>query len=178
MEQGVLEVADEVHRVLDLVFEILGKGPVSQAEEGAQGVEPTVELEADLVGQITQHGEPALVFHHQVEFVPVDHEETPAVGGDVFGAPCDFDVAEMVSVEFVEEFVVIAGDVADPGFLGHLEDFPENLVVGLRPARPAFELPAVDDVAHQEEVFTFDGGEEGCEKFGLTPATARDACPR
>ena len=69
----------------------------------------------------------------------------------------DDDAVELVADEGTRELVVVAGNEDHPRALADLaQQLLDDVVVGLRPVPVALELPAVDDVADQEQVLALD----------------------
>src|SRR3954462_12836069 len=72
------------------------------------------------------------------------------------------------------EFVVIAGDKDHPGAGVHLaQDLRHHLALRLRPKPAALELPAIDDVAHQEQGGAIIVCQEIGQGVGLTAARSQ-----
>ena len=118
--QRLLEGADIVHRVLDLVLGPLRQRPVAKAEAAAHGVEIAVDQDGEVVGRIAEERQPARVLDHHVEHVAVHDQITAAVGGVVDRGLDHFDAAKMSAVIIAQEFVVIAGHVDDARALARL----------------------------------------------------------
>ena len=84
------------------------------------GIEDAVGGKRELVGFVAEQREPARLRHHQIENVAVNDQITPAVDAVMDGVLHDFDAAEMRAVVASQKFVVIAGDIDDPGTLAGL----------------------------------------------------------
>jgi hypothetical protein len=83
-------------------------------------------------------------------------------------------VAEGELAILPRRFVVVAGDVDNVGALAGLaHDLLHHVVMGLRPVPPALEAPAVDDVAHQEEMLALVSLQKIEQQFGLAAAGAK-----
>ncbi|ABA51161.1 hypothetical protein BURPS1710b_1413 [Burkholderia pseudomallei 1710b] len=150
------ERRNEVHGVLHLVLQVLRQRPVLEAEAAPDPVEPAVEHEDQRVQRVAEIGEPFRVLDHAVEQVAVDDPQTFARERRVERLAAHVDLAEREVAELARGFVVVAGDVDDLRALSRLaQDLLHHVVVRLRPV-PAFpELPAVDDVADEVQVFRF-----------------------
>jgi hypothetical protein len=66
-----LELRDEVHRVLDLMLQVLRQRPVVEAELRAHAIEPAVEQQDHRVGGVAEIGEPFGVLDHAIEEIAV-----------------------------------------------------------------------------------------------------------
>src|SRR5579883_1312869 len=149
-----LIVADELHGVLDLVFEVSRQRPVGQAEPPAGPVEQRVEPERGVVGPVAQDREPARVAHDAVELVAMDDQQLLAVGRLVDRLFLDPHVAESELAILPRSLVVIARNVDHMRALARLaQHLLHHVVVRLRPVPPALQAPAIDDVADQVEIF-------------------------
>ena len=165
---GFLEVADEVHRGLDLVLEVRRQRPVAVAPAPPPVVQPTVEEQGELVGGIAEERQPAVVAGDHVELVAVYHQQLAAVGGTVHRLVDQADVAEDQARIAAQEFVMVAGDVDHLGAaLAQGEQAADHVGVRLRPVDAAAQLPAVDDVAHQVDAIGVVALEERRQVFGL-----------
>jgi hypothetical protein len=171
--QRLLEGADEVDRVLDLVLGPLRQRPVGRAEYTAQPVEHAVGGQREIVGFVAEQREPARLRDDEVEHVAVHDEVAAAVGGLVHDVLDDLDAAEMRAVIAAQEFVVIAGDVDDAGALARLaQQLLHHVVMRLRPVPGGLQRPAVDDIADEIEDVGLVPAQEVEEFFGLTAARA------
>ncbi|MNJ05480.1 hypothetical protein D3C73_1668250 [compost metagenome] len=54
MGNGILEIADEVHRAFDLVLEVGRKRPITITVAGPPVVEPAVEDQREFVGTVAE----------------------------------------------------------------------------------------------------------------------------
>jgi hypothetical protein len=170
---GHLVVGDELHGVLNLVLEIGRERPVGQAEPATHRVEDGVQTKREVVGPVTEDGEPARVAHDAVELVAMDHQQLPAVGRQVDRLRFDTDVTEGELAVLTRRLVVIARDIDDVGALARLaQHFLHDVVVRLGPVPPAPQTPAIDDVAHEVEVFALVFLQEVEQHLGLATARA------
>ena len=66
----------------------------------------------------------------------------------------DLDIANGNPDKLTQGLIVIASDVSDFGSLtGLAQDFLHDIVMALWPVPAFFQLPAIDNVAHQIQVF-------------------------
>ena len=165
---GLLEVADKVHRTLDLVLEVGRQRPVAVAVAAAPVVEPAVEGQGQLIGRIAKKGQPAVIAGDHVELVAVDHQQAPSIGGDVLGLIDQLDIAQHQAGIAAQELVVVAGDVDHLGAaLAHGQQAADHVAVALRPVHPAAQAPAIDDIADQIDAVGVIALEKGRQVFGL-----------
>ena len=90
----VLEVADELDGVLDLVLQVGRQRPVGQAEPRRRPVEPGVEPQRTRVGPVAEDGEPRGVAHDAVELVAVDDQQLRPSAVSWIASSLDLDAAE------------------------------------------------------------------------------------
>ncbi len=151
--ERLLEGADVIHRVLDLVLGPFRQRPVRRAEDAAEAVEHAVGGEREVVGLVAEQREPARLRHDQIEDVAVHDQIAAAVGALVHDILHHLDAAEMRAVIAAQEFVVIAGDVDEAGaFTRRAQQLLHHVVMGLRPIPGRAQRPAVDDIADQIDV--------------------------
>ena len=171
--QRLLERADIVHGVLDLVLRPLRQRPVGKAEPAAQSVEIAVHQDGKVVGGVAEQRQPARMLDHHVEHVAVHHQIAAAVGGLVDRRLRHLDAAEMRAVIIAQELVVIARQIDEAGALARLaQELLHDVVVRLRPIPARAQLPAVDDVADQIDRLGIVIAQEVEQAFGLTAARA------
>ena len=130
---------------------------VFEAQFAAAPVDGGVQCQQHRIGPVAQLRQPGHVDRDAVEFVAVDHEQSPAVGGLVQELVGDFDVAGERGLQLVhvvaQELVVVAGHVADDrAALDHAKDAADQERVRVVPMKAAVHFPAVDDVADQVEI--------------------------
>ena len=171
--QRLLEGADIVHCVLDLVLRPLRQRPIGEAKPPAQCVEVAVDEDGEVVGLVAGEREPARMLDHEIEDVAVNDEIAAAVRGLMDRSLLDLDAAEMGAVIVAQEFVVVAREVDYAGALARLtQDLLHDVIVRLRPVPAGAQLPAVDDVADQIDRFRIVITQEVEQAFGLAAARA------
>ena len=149
---GMLEVAHIAHGALHFALEVFRQRPVGQPHARAQAVEVPVELERELVERVTHVGQPLGALDHAVEQIAVHHPQLAAVGRLVDPLLGHVDAAEVVVQVLARELIVVAGDEDHARALARLaQQLLDHVVVRLRPVPVPLELPAVDDVADQEQ---------------------------
>ena len=152
MGDSFLEPRDERDRVLDLVLGVRRKRPVRQVEPPPHRVDRHVEFEQEVVGCVTEEGEPALAHHHRVELVTVQNQQPPSIGGVVDRRTPDLDPAEVHSGKLAKHLIVVAGDVNDTGpALGLLHQPADDGIMAFGPEESLLHPPAVDDVTDEVE---------------------------
>src|SRR5437899_1174801 len=119
-----LEVGDIHHRVLHLVLEELRQRPVREAEPGADGVEPAIEMEHEDVETIADECEPLRALDHPVEEVAVHDQQATAVGRRMNDFFAQFDAAERDVAEVAAERVMVARNVDDGSAFAGLAQNP------------------------------------------------------
>ncbi len=108
---------------------------------------------------------------HAVELVAVGHEIAPPVRPLVDPVAGHHNASEVNAAEVAHPVVVVAGDVDDPHALTRQpEHLLHHVVVRLRPGPTALQLPAVDDVADQEQGLGLDRADEVEQQLGLAAA--------
>src|SRR6516164_4474592 len=148
--QSLLEGADIVHRVLDLMLRPLRERPIGKAELAADGVEIPIDQDGEVVSGVAEKREPARMLYDHVEHIAMHDEITASVGALVYGVLDHLDTAEMSAVIVAQEFVVVARQVDQARALAGLaQQLLHHVVVRLRPVPARAQLPAVDDVADQ-----------------------------
>lgn len=131
-------------------------------------VEPPVELEDECIQVVANDSQPFRVKHDCVVQVAMHHQKFPPVGHGVNGFVADVDTAEGESDELPRTFIVISGDIGDPCPLAGLaQNLLNDVVVGLSPIPPAFQLPTVDDVPNKEKTIALVMLEKVEKPFGL-----------
>ena len=164
----LLVVADVLDGVLDLVLQVGRQRPVGKAQAAPRLVEPQVGRQRGVVGSVADECQPLGVLDDAVELVAVQHQEAPAVGGDMDRFRQHDDAAEAVPGEVAEAFVVIARDVDDARALASLaQQFLDDVVVRLMPVPGAAHPPDIDDVADEIEVIGLGRPQEIEEKLGI-----------
>lgn len=125
------------------------------------------------VGAVAEHREPWRVVGAAVERVAVNHQEPPALLGDMRGFAHQAHSAK-VHVDIVaQRFVMVAGNVDDLGSFTRLaEQLLNDVVVALIPIDRLAQPPAVDDVADQVQVLGFGMAEKIEQELGLAAARA------
>ncbi|MNE27256.1 hypothetical protein D3C80_1206590 [compost metagenome] len=131
-------------------------------------VEPAVEGQGELVGRIAQKRQPAVVAGDHVELVAMNHQQAPAIGGQVLGLVDQLDVAQHQFGIAAQELVMVAGDVDDFGAaLAHGQQTADHVGVRLGPVHAATQFPAIDDVADQVDAVRLVALEELRQVLGL-----------
>ncbi len=173
--QRILEVEDERNGSLDAVLGITGKGPIAgAAQQAAQARERGVEAHQQVVADVADHCQPAVVARHLVELVAMQQQVAPAVGGDVDVLAPDFDVAEGNAVVFAHRLVVVAGDQHHAlAVAGAAQDLLHHGVLRRGPMDAAIHRPEVDDVADQKQVLAFVVSQEVEQTVRLAAASAQ-----
>lgn len=115
----------------------------------ANPVDRPVCLKQQLVSDVSHVRQPSEVLHDGIEFVSVDDEHLPVIGGLVNGIPGDLDISENTG-EFRNEFVVVAGNIDQARSLARFsQQLLDYVIVGLGPIAAPPERPDVDEVADQ-----------------------------
>ncbi|MNH11293.1 hypothetical protein D3C79_708020 [compost metagenome] len=174
MGNRLFEITDEADCGLDLVLEVRRQRPVAIAITGAPMVEPAVEGQGEFVGGIAEKSQPAVVTGDYIELVAVNHQQAPAIGGQVLGLIDQADIAQHQLGVTPQEFVVIAGDIDHLGAaLAHGQQAADHVGVRLGPVHAAAQLPAIDDVADQVDLIGLIALEELRQVLGLAIARSQ-----
>jgi hypothetical protein len=172
--EGLLELTDEVDRVLDPVLQVRGERPVGQAQAAPSDVEPVVQVEAEVVGAVAEPGQPLVVLDDAVELVAVADQQTLAVGRRVDDLALDGNAAEHQAHVAAQRFVVVPWNVDDLGAVAGLaHDCLHHATLALVPVGRFAQPPAVDHVADQVEPLAAGRAEEVEQELGLAPARAQ-----
>jgi hypothetical protein len=132
--QGLLECANIVHGVLDLMFGPLRQRPVAETQPAPDGIEVAVDEDRKVVSGVTEQRQPAGMLDHHVEHIAVHHKIAPRIGGFMDCGLNHFDAAEMSPIIVAQKLVVIAGQINDSRALARLaQEFLHDVVVMLRP---------------------------------------------
>jgi hypothetical protein len=167
---SLLEIRDELHGALDLALEVCRERPVRHAEGAAQAVKNAIEAQRQVVGSVAETSEPLRITDHAVELVAVKNQIASAVQPYVDGLVADRDAAETQVVEVAEVFIMVAGDVDDPGALAGLaQDLLDDIVVQLIPVPVLAERPVIDKVADDVETAAVGGAEKIEKETRLRP---------
>lgn len=147
--------ADETDRVLDPLLDRFAERPVAKAKEPPDRVYERVEREQELVTEVANEGEPLGILDHGVEFMAMENEKVPSIGGHVNGVLLDRD--RTIGAKMArEEFVVIARDVDDSRPFARLaQNFLDDVVMLLRPIDSAPERPDINPVTDNVERIEF-----------------------
>ena len=81
LRHDLLEMADEVDRLLDLDLRPGRERPVGHAEQPAQAADDAIDDDRDVVGPVAEIGEPAHIVDDRIELIAVDDQEIAAVRG-------------------------------------------------------------------------------------------------
>ena len=172
--------SDETDGIFDPFLGVSAQRPVTQAETAPEEIDRRIQREQKLVAHVPDEGEPLYILHDGVQFVSVNDENPPSIGGFMDGVVLDADVA-VEAFELADHFVVVAGDIDHPRALARLaQDFLDDIVMLLRPVNRAAQLPDIDQIADDVERFEFVVAEK-IEKHGGIGATraqvdVRDPC--
>src|SRR5262249_24913606 len=150
IRHGFFKGSDESHRSLDAVLQVGGQRPIAETKVTAAPVQGMIEPKGELRAAVTQNGEPTRSADHDIEFVAVQYAIAPAFGAGVHGVAADFDAAEAQANVVAQTLVVIARNQHQANALAHLaQEFLHDVVVSLRPVRPAPHFPEIDDIADE-----------------------------
>lgn len=165
LDHRVLVIADVFDRCFRLELDIGGEGPVAEPKTAPDAVEPHVRIQNVVVQHRPHTVQQAVEGHDAVELMAVDDEVMPAIGAGVDGPFHQADRAELDSEELFEELVVVAGDKRDTGLFAALpKEFLQKHVVVIRPIPLATQLPSVNEITDDIDVFAF-GLTEELKKF-------------
>ena len=153
IRQCHLKIGDEIHRHLDLVFEVSRQRPIGKTHALADQIEVAVDAQRQLVRVIAQIGQPLGKADHAVEIVTMGNPHAAAIGRGVHRVVHDFDAAKMVIAKATGKFVVIAWNKNNLGaFARPAQQLLHHVVVRLGPVPALAQLPAVHNVTHQIQV--------------------------
>src|ERR1039457_4387829 len=144
-------------RGLDAGLDRPAQRPVLQAAPGPPDIVGAVDPEKRSVSPVAQVSEEDEVLRHRVEHVAVEHE-IAAPDALVHVLVGDQQVLEFKREELGEDVVVVSPEVHDlrVPLLEHLQHDSDEVGVRLRPLPVSPQLPAVDDVAVQDEFLAAD----------------------
>ena len=111
----LLETRDVVHRVLDLVLQIVRERPVVVAKDATNPIEVPVHVDREVVRARTERGEPRTALDDTVELIAVQHEQALTARSGVHAVAHDLEVAKHRTRELTQVFVVVTGHIDDTG---------------------------------------------------------------
>jgi hypothetical protein len=115
-----LEVGDVADGVLHPVLEMLGERPIGKAKARANRVQPSVQMQDEVVQLVAEKREPPRALDDPVENVAVQYEQAAAIRGYMHDLFPDLHSSERKLQEVSPEFVVVAWDEYDAGPLARL----------------------------------------------------------
>jgi len=177
MQCRFLEVEDELQRLLDPPLGVPGQRPVTaHAEAAADQRQQHVRPDQQVVGNVAEHGDPAMMARDLVEFVTMQQQEASPVGQRMHVFAADLDVAEGDVEIIAQRFVVVTGNEHHPLAMPRpTQDLLDHSVLRRRPCDAAAHRPEIDDIADQEKVLGTIGAQEIEEPVGLArPRTEVD----
>jgi hypothetical protein len=117
--------------------------------------------------------QPLGALDHAVEQIAMGDPQPAAVGGFMDPVLRHLDAAEVVLQVLAGEFIVVAGDEDHARALACLaQQLLHHVVVGLRPVPAAPQLPAIDDVAHQEQLLAVHAAQKVQQRLRLAARRA------
>lgn len=170
LHQMLLEVADVGDRGLDFLFDPLRDRVVGQPAAEPSPVVEAVEPHERRVAHVAHLGEPPHRRGDVVEDVAVQHV-VAFVAARVDVLLQDADVGELQGQDAVQKVVVVAAQVDDVCVVLDVEQAADEVRVAAFPllAAPADELPAVDDVAAENQRVAGMASQETVGLLGLRP---------
>ena len=152
--ERILIFGDEFHSGFGLGFKKCGERPITKSHGAAQAVEIQIEIEDPVVKMRAEFFEQMIEVRQAIGLMAVDDEIFFAVGGGVNGLMRHHHAAKTHSRKLVNELVVVAGDVDDLGLLAAFaENFLDEDVVVVAPEPAELQLPAVNEITDDVEVF-------------------------
>ena len=150
---ALFKATDEAGGLFDPALDGGRQGPVLEAQPAPGHVEDHVDRQQGVVGDVTQVREPPGLADRGVELIAMHDQHALPVGGGVDELISQVEPA-VPSQVVAEELVVIARGVKDLGSFVNQFAYPlEEGRVGFVPVPAPPQLPPVDDVAHEVEVF-------------------------
>ena len=133
-----------------------------------------VDAQGELIGPVAHVGQPFGALNDAVKVVAVRDPQLAAVGQFVDVLVHHLHATKVVAQVFAGKLVVVAGDEDDVrAFACLAQDLLHHVVVGLRPVPVAAQLPAINDVAHQEQRFAVHRAQEVQQRLGLAARRAQ-----
>ena len=147
------KIGDEIHRHLDLVFEVGRERPIRETQALANQIEIAVNPQSQLVGVVAQVGQPLGKTDHAVEIVTVGNPHAAPVGRGVDRIVHDLDAAKMVIAKASGKLVVVARHKNHlAAFARPAQELLHHIIVRLGPEPALTQLPAVHNIAHQVQI--------------------------
>ena len=109
----LFKVPDITDRLFDPVLDPGRQRPVAVTETAAQLIEVSIQFEEQVVANIAQPGDPAMISRDDVELIAVDDEHFFALHGDVGVLVDDAQISDVHGRVRAHKFVVIARDVGE-----------------------------------------------------------------
>lgn len=175
VDRCVLEIEDELHRLLDPALGVTGQRPVampseSPPEEGNHGID----ADQRVVHDVAENCYPAVMARDLIEFVAMQEEETASVGKLMHDFPDDAYVAKGDAKVIAQGLVMIAGDEDDAFAMARpAQDLLHHRVLRLGPDNMAAHGPKIDDIADQEQVFRLRLAQKPQQRIRLTGTGAQ-----
>jgi len=159
--QGLLVFRDELDGRLGLGLYIRRNGPVTEPQRPPHPIEVEIKVENPIVKVRTHFFQKMVEMRQAIRLVAMDDEIFFAIGPDVDRLASHDDAAKPHADKLLDEFVVIAADVNDLGVLAALaEQLLNEHVIVIAPEPAVLELPAVNKVADDVEVFAIHQAQE------------------
>ena len=159
--EHVLEIRDELYRVLDPVLQEPRQRPVRKPADPPDVVEDPVALQHHAVRPVAQAIEPPRIPYDAVEPVPMHHEEPPVVGRHVDRLGADLDPGHLEAIELPRGFVMVARDKDNvDADVGSPQELANHGLMAGRPVPGLLQPPAIDDVADEIEGGALHGAQE------------------
>ena len=156
LNHRVLVIRHILHRRLGFEFDKRSEGPVTESERSPRAIDPDIQVENAVIHHRTHAIEQSVEMREPIELMAVNDEISFAIRGRVNDALHQCHGAETRADEFLQEFVVIAVNQSDAGvFPIFTQQFLDQKIVLLRPIPFAAQLPAVDEITDDVEMFAF-----------------------
>ena len=126
------------------------------------------------VSPIGQMCEPFRARDHTIKLIAMDHKEMLAISSLMNSLSCDLYASQRAAAEIAEGFVVISRHVDNAGSAVDLaQDLMQHGCMGFGPIPSARQPPAIDDIAHKEELVAWGAGQKRRQGIGLAAPGAQ-----
>src|ERR1700680_3710804 len=132
--------------------------PIGKAKARTNRVQPSVQMQDEVVQLVAEKREPPGALDDPVEKVAVQYEQAAAIRGYMHDLFPHLDSSERKLQEVSAESVVVAWDEYDASPLARLaQNLLHDIVVHLGPVPAPPQLPAIDDIADKIKIFRLGG---------------------
>lgn len=167
-DQRLFVFRNKLHGRLGLELQKRRQRPVTETQRAPQAVEIQVKVENPVVKMRSKFFEQVVKMCQAVCLMTVDDEILFPVGSGMHDLPGHGHAAKSHAYKLLDKFVMVAGNVNDPGLLAAFaKQFLNEHIVVVAPEPTELEFPSVNEIADQIKVFAIHLAQE-FQQFGNT----------